>query len=415
MAEHLGPVATAKRIATATSPRGRNRSRMGRFLTAVGTGIATLLLSASAAYPSGPAYGSSPQASDREQAFAAALRRLVRDPEGPPGAIAVLQRGNSVRVITVGVGNVETGSAVLPDAHMRIASTAKAYSGAVALALVELGVLRLDDTVGQWLSGTPHHWADITLAQLLRHTSGIPNYADDPKFQKRVITAPLDPIPPAGLLAYAYDHPLRFRPGTRYGYSNSDNIAVALMTEAATGISYARLLQLLVFQALDIRQTTLPGGFRLPAPSLRGYERSAGQPPQDVTEIMSASLAWASGGMVSTPLDQTRFIRGYIGRKLFGPAVQASQFAWFPGGNSEPPGPGVNSAGLAVFRYRTPCGAVFGHTGNYPGYTQLMVATRSGTRSLTVSVNRQLSETVAPRVFKLLRHAEELGVCALMP
>ena len=37
---------------------------------------------------------------------------------------------------------------------------------------------------------------------------------------------------------------------------------------------------------------------------------------------------------------------------------------------SEPPGPGKNSAGLGIFRYETRCGTVWGHTGNYPGYTQ---------------------------------------------
>lgn len=373
-----------------------------------------LLLTATAAYSNPPDAAESIQASDSEQAFAAALRRLVRHPEGPPGAVAVLQRGDSVSVISAGVGNVATGAAPYPDQQMRIASTAKAYSGAVALVLVELGVLKLDDTIGRWLPGTPPAWANITLAQLLHHTSGIRSYLDDPGFKKRLITAPHDPIPPADLLPYVYKYRLRFTPGTEYKYSNSDNIAVALMAEAATNIDYVRLLQLLVFGPLDIRQTTLPKGFRLAAPSLHGYDVKAGQPPEDVSELLSSSFSWASGGIVSTPLDQTRFIRGYIGRKLFSPQVQTEQFAWIPGGGSEPPGPGANSAGLAVFRYATSCGTVFGHTGNYPGYTQLMVSTRSGDRSLTVSVNRQLSETEAPHVLKLLRDAEELGVCALL-
>jgi D-alanyl-D-alanine carboxypeptidase len=317
-------------------------------------------------------------------------------------------------VFSAGVGNVATGAAPYPDQRMRIASTAKAYSGAVALALVETGVLTLDDTVGRWLPGTPRTWANITLAQLLHHTSGIPSYLDDPAFQRRFVTAPHDPIPPSELLPYVYDTPLMFTPGTRYTYSNSDNIAVALMAEAVTNIDYVRLLQLLVFSPLDIHQTTLPKGFRLPAPSLHGYDVNARKPPEDVSELLSSSFSWASGGMVSTPFDQTRFIRGYVGRKLFSAQVQAEQFAWIAGGSSEPPGPGANSAGLAIFRYATRCGTVYGHTGNYPGYTQLMVSTRSGDRSLTVSVNRQLSATVAPRVLRLLRYAEELGVCALV-
>jgi hypothetical protein len=45
------------------------------------------------------------------------------------------------------------------------------------------------------------------------------------------------------------------------------------------------------------------------------------------------------------------------------------------------PGPGRNSAGLAVFRYRTRCGTVYGHTGNFPGYVQFAAATRDGSRA----------------------------------
>ena len=81
------------------------------------------------------------------------------------------------------------------------------------------------------------------------------------------------------------------------------------------------------------------------------------------------------------------FIRGYVGGKLFGPETQAQQTDLFiPGGESGPPGPGMNSASLALFRYETPCGTVYGHTGNTPGYTQFMVASPDGTRSATMAM-----------------------------
>jgi D-alanyl-D-alanine carboxypeptidase len=56
-------------------------------------------------------------------------------------------------------------------------------------------------------------------------------------------------------------------------------------------------------------------------------------------------------------------------------------------GASEPAGPGTNGAGLGIFRYRTRCGPMYGHTGNFPGYTQLAVcaamAPRQAPRPLT--------------------------------
>jgi D-alanyl-D-alanine carboxypeptidase len=64
--------------------------------------------------------------------------------------------------------------------------------------------------------------------------------------------------------------------------------------------------------------------------------------------------------------------------------------------------------------YATRCGAVYGHTGNFPGYTQFAAATRDGTCSATVSVNRQLRPDSDPEVFAQLRDVEELAVCAAL-
>ena len=58
---------------------------------------------------------------------------------------------------------------------------------------------------------------------------------------------------------------------------------------------------------------------------------------------------------------------------------------------------------------------MWGHTGNFPGYTQFMAASPNGRRSVTVSVNEQLTpKEGAPGVFKALRRAEERAVCAAL-
>ena len=82
-----------------------------------------------------------------------------------------------------------------------------------------------------------------------------------------------------------------------------------------------------------------------------------------------------------------------------------------PGGESSPPGPGDNSAGLAVFRYRTKCGTVYGHTGNFPGYVQFAAATRHGGRAVTTSLN-----IPAPTgaLLAQLRAMQQTAVCALL-
>lgn len=363
---------------------------------------------ASAAATARPAAAAaSPEAQLRQ-----ALRQLVAMPDGPPGVIAVVQHGSRRTVYTAGVADLATGRPLDAADRMRLASVSKAFSGAVALALVSHGVLRLNNTIGQLLPWLPRAWARVTLRELLQHTSGLPDFSASPAFQQRVQSAPRKPIAPRQLLEFVAHEGLQFTPGSRFMYDNSDNIAVALMAQAATGRSYNRLLRTLVYRPLRLVSTSLPVGFRLRQPYIHGYDVTQGE-PEDVSTVLSASLAWASGGMVSTAAELNSFIRAYTSARLFSRAAQAQQLRFVPG-SSGPPGPGTNSAGLAIFRYATRCGTVYGHTGNTLGYTQFAAATLGGGDSVTVSASEQLTPTVRPKIFATLRHAEELAVCAAL-
>jgi D-alanyl-D-alanine carboxypeptidase len=114
------------------------------------------------------------------------LDALVRAKGGPPGAIVTLRRGASTKVLTAGVADVKSRRAPRARDHMRIASVAKAFSGAVALRLVADGKLGLDDTIGSVLPGLPGAWSAVTVRQLLNHTSGLPDYSGVGRFQEAV-------------------------------------------------------------------------------------------------------------------------------------------------------------------------------------------------------------------------------------
>ncbi|WP_232838310.1 serine hydrolase domain-containing protein [Streptomyces geranii] len=350
-----------------------------------------------------------------ESALLSQLEQLVSAPGGPPGVIAVLQRGESRRILRAGTADLETGRPVEPTDHMRIASTAKAFSGAVALSLVDRGALRLDDTIGRRLPSLPRAWRAVTLRQLLNHTSGLPDFSRSPEFISILQADPHHVFDSRRLLDFVARDPLLFRPGSRYQYSNSDNIAVALMAEAATHTRYEELLRRLVYRPLGLRDTSLPQGFELPEPYMRGYDVPVQPPapPEDVSELIGASGVWASGGIVSTPKDMTRFIRGYAGGSLISRETLRQQRRWIDGA-SEPAGPGRNEAGEAIFRYTTRCGVVLGHTGNTPGYTQLIAATPDGERSLTFSLTTQVNQSTKPQLLEQLRAVEERFVCALL-
>ena len=113
------------------------------------------------------------------------LRGLVPAEGGPPGAIATLYRDGQLTVLSAGRSDIERRGAPRPTQHMRIASVAKAFSGAVALHLVQEGRLGLDDTIGQRRPDLPTAWAAVTVRQMLDHTSGLPDYTKSDGFAKQ--------------------------------------------------------------------------------------------------------------------------------------------------------------------------------------------------------------------------------------
>ena len=245
------------------------------------TALATALVSVP--YLAGKTVAFGKQAGNgADAALDRALKELVTMDGGPPGVIAIVQRGQHREVHSFGVRNVKGNLPLRANDRMRIASTAKAFSGAVALSLVSKGALSLNTTIGELLSEDlpdppPDTWSEVTLRQLMNLTSGLPDFTGSDRFQNAVIANPTQPDPPEKLITYAYDlnkGELLFTPGTQYKYSNSDNIVVALMVEAATGRTYESQLQEQVFGPLGLRTTSLPVGPNLRKPYIHGYDLS---------------------------------------------------------------------------------------------------------------------------------------------
>jgi D-alanyl-D-alanine carboxypeptidase len=290
----------------------------------------------------------------------------------------------------------------------------KAFNGAVAMALVDRGLISLDDTIGEWLPEALPLASSVTIGQALQHTGGLPDYVRSDAFLEQFQGDPRAYISPSELLGFVRDQPLDFPPGSEYHYSDTDNIVVGLIAERAAGLTYERALRRYVYRPLGLTETSLPITIRMPRPFLHGYELERGRDPEDVSKLINPAGAWASGGIVSTPVEVGRFFRAYAGARLFSPASR-DLLRSFVSGSSSPPGPGDNDAGLGVFRYRTDCGRVFGHTGSFPGYRMFAAANRNGRRSVVFSVNAQIVPgSGSPAVSDLIRRAQRLAVCKIL-
>jgi D-alanyl-D-alanine carboxypeptidase len=346
------------------------------------------------------------------------LKALVSMPQGPPGAAVVIQREGKTNLHTAGTGTAGARNPIGLRDHMRIASVTKAFTDAVVLRLAEKRRLALSATIGQLRPDLPAAWDSVTVRQLLYHTSGVPDYTKTPAFSQLLATNPKGYLSPQQMIGLVAGDPLEFPPGAQYEYSNTDNLVLGLMAETATGTPFGELLARLVFRPLHLTGTSFPIDAGLPRPFVHGYIYEApGQPPEDLSEEISPSGAWASGAIVSSLRDLNRFARAWAKGLLKTKRVERAQKAFLPAPSpGDPPGPGQNRSGLGLYRYKTGCGVVVGHSGNFPGYTQLIAASPDGRRSLVVTANQALStpSTGPQDVFAQLQQVYERAVCAAL-
>ncbi len=335
------------------------------------------------------------------------LEAIVDAKGGPPGIATLITRGGHMEFLAAGTA----GGGILPapGLHFRIASASKAFNAYLATKLTGTG-LSLETTLGQSLPGLLPKAEAVTLRQLLQHTSGLPEYIQVPEFGKQLNADPTRYFAPTELTDFVRDEPLEFTPESKYHYSDTDNIAAGLMEEKASGVPYEKLLAQRIFKPLGMRSSSLPRTEKMPRPFLHGYGIEPGKKPEDESELLSASGAWASGGIVSTPVDLSYFLRAYVPTML-----RASREAGiaFRAGSSSPPGPGKNFAGIGIFRYQTGCGTVFGHTGSFPGYRVFIAASANGKRSVVFVASAQiiLGGEGPPKVAKAITKAQERVVC----
>jgi D-alanyl-D-alanine carboxypeptidase len=334
------------------------------------------------------------------------LEALTSSPGGPPGVALFLGNGRHAEYFAAGKGG---GHVPSPVDRFRIASVSKGFNAYLAAKLVGRGALAFDSTVGSSIPGVLPAGEAVTLRELLQHTGGLADYIRAPAFVEQ-LTADLSRyFSPTELTAFVRDEPLEFPPGSRYHYSDTDNIAAGLMEEKASGLSYQKLLAKLVFKPLDMRYSSLPVTPKMIPPFLHGYEVEAGKKPEDVSELLNPAGAWASGGIVSTPLDLAHFVRSYVPTMIR--ATKDLEGRFRPG-SSSPPGPGKNFAGLGIFRYRTGCGTVYGHTGSFPGYRVFIAANATGRRWVVFVANAQIVPGQgSPKIAKAITRVQAAAVC----
>jgi CubicO group peptidase (beta-lactamase class C family) len=212
-----------------------------------------------------------------------------------PGGVVLVTRGDTVLLRRAyGMADIENGLAMQPDAALRLASMSKQFTAVAVLQLVQAGKLSLDATVVSLDPALSGPLAQVTVRQLLTHTSGIKNVSSIAASR----AARRDDTDAPSLMNYFKDLPLEFAAGTRFGYSNSNYIVLTHLIERLSGQSYAAYLQQSLFQPLGMQHTRYDSHLAIIAKRAHGYRRSKGELQN--ADFISMTQPQGAGGLIST-------------------------------------------------------------------------------------------------------------------
>jgi D-alanyl-D-alanine carboxypeptidase len=365
------------------SPARRNVLRVTGVLVAVGLAIA-----GSPAYAFAAGAGSGQKASEQEVSGRAvssqppaglqqAADQLVAD--GVPGVIIMTRRGQQVSDVVAGLADKATGQPMQPQDKVRIGSITKTFVATVVLQLAAERRLSLNDSVQKWLPGviTGHgyHPAQITIGQLLQHTSGIPDYTSAPGFPTEADLAKT--WQPQQLVDIA----LKLGPVHGALYSDTNYILLGMIIQKVTGQSPITEISRRILVPLGLHDTSFPlTSKQIPAPYAHGYYGSL-----DATNLINPSIAWTAGAMISTVDDVARFYRALLDGRLLPPAQQRELLAAIP--IDDPGELFAEHYGLGIYSVQLSCGTAWGHDGGIIGFKAFAYTSPDGNRQAVIVYN----------------------------
>ena len=201
-------------------------------------------------------------------ASGALFDRLDTD-DAPGCATAASLDGQTVFSAGYGMADLDAGVRIDPHTRFDIASVSKSFTAATVLLLADRGVISLDDSIRVWLPELPPGWDDITVEDLLHHTSGVPPYEDGllDDFSE------LEPTSADDALAVLVSAPaLGFPPGSDWEYSNSGYFLLSLITERSTDAAFEDVVATTVLEPLGLDDTLVRSDWSTPVPGgARGY------------------------------------------------------------------------------------------------------------------------------------------------
>jgi len=328
---------------------------------------------------------------------------------GIPGAVVgIWAPDQGTWVEAFGHANLAEHQSMTVDHKFRIGSITKTATATIVLQLAGEGVIDLDQTIEkydkQYGLKIPNA-KEITIRQLLNHTSGLFSYTDDPALEAVSYANLLLYWTPQELIKYAVSHRDTASPGKEFQYSNTGYALLGLIIEEETKHRLDEEVDRRIIQKLGLKNTSFPTLPNTTEPHANGYMSNAdllrlsfnlrGNKTAELVDVtaFNPSWAWAAGAMISNVNDLKIYAKAIGTGSLVGKKMHAEQMKMMP----VVPGADVQyGLGLGEFK------GFLGHRGEVPGYDIIMYYSPELDATFVVCLNRTPGSVQSDALFTSL-------------
>jgi D-alanyl-D-alanine carboxypeptidase len=334
-------------------------------------------------------------------------RNYVSDAPSAGLTIAVVRRGDTLLLRGYGERDRERHLAADPATVYRVGSITKQFTAAAVMRLVERGTVKLEDPITRYLPQFPQ-WKNVTVRELMNHTSGIPSYTSRPEWRKHTS----EDLTPGALVAFVEKDTFDFAPGTKWSYDDTGYILLGMLLEQVTKQPYAALVDRQFFKPLGMRTAaycpTTPTDTRYAV----GYSQKDGEFRQ--SEFLHLSQPYSAGALCMSVPDFLRWQHALMSGKV----VSAKSLALMTGpetlSTGKPTGYGM---GLAPGKVGTH--ATVQHGGSINGFSTQQFWFPADSLSIVTFVNTEganpdwLVNNVAAALFGMPLKPKKLQAVAM--
>ncbi|MFZ6876218.1 serine hydrolase domain-containing protein [Undibacterium sp. Di27W] len=235
---------------------------------------------------------------------------LYLKPGNAGASVIVTRNGDTLLRKSYGMADIRQGLPLEVDMPLRVGSITKQFTAAAIMLLVEEGKLAVTDNINVYLPDYPTQGKQITIENLLTHTSGIRNYTALPQFYGKATSS----VSITEAIAFFKDATPEFAPGEKFSYSNSNYFLLGAIIEKVSGLSYAEFMQARIFTSLHLQHSFIETDTKKPGLLANGYSRVRGE--EVSAPQYSMSWPYAAGAMRSSVDDLAAWNQASVAGRL---------------------------------------------------------------------------------------------------